>query len=153
MKPVEFTCEETIPLPAEEIAEQILDLDNWPGFTGYGPLPGIKRAEYLVRTPEIVGSRFTVENNDGSHHTEEIVAWELPRRMQIRIQEFSPPVSRLAERFDETWEFEPREGGTRVTRKFALTPKSPWTKPLLWLIARLLKRAVAKHLRQIREEA
>ena len=65
MKPIIFTCEETLPLAAEDIARQILDLTKWPDFHGYGPIPGIKGAEFDVLTPGIVGSRIRVTNQDG----------------------------------------------------------------------------------------
>ena len=77
MNPVCFPCETTLPLRPNEIAEQVLDITNWPDFEGYGPLPGNTSAEFEVRTPEFVGSRIRVENTDGSSHVEEIVEWEL----------------------------------------------------------------------------
>jgi hypothetical protein len=46
MKPITFTCEATLPQKPEEIASQILDLSRWPEFNGYGPLPGIREAEF-----------------------------------------------------------------------------------------------------------
>ena len=73
MKPITFTCEETLLLAPEDIARQILDLTKWPDFKGYGPVPGIKVAEFEVQTPGIVGSRIRVTNQDGSSHVEEIV--------------------------------------------------------------------------------
>ena len=80
MKSITFSCEETLAMPPEEIARQILDLDLWPGFEGYGPLPGIRAAEFEARTPEVVGTRIRVTNTDGSSHVEEIVEWEPDRR-------------------------------------------------------------------------
>ena len=50
MKPIAFTCDETLPLTPEDIARQILDLTKWPDFHGYGPIPGIKAAEFDVQT-------------------------------------------------------------------------------------------------------
>ena len=50
MKPISFSCEETLGLAPEDIARQILDLANWTDFKGYGVLPGIKTAEFEVRT-------------------------------------------------------------------------------------------------------
>ena len=82
MKPITFSCEETLGIPPERIAEQILDISRWSGFQGYGVLPGIKAAEFEVRTPEIVGSRIRVIDTDGSSHLEEIVEWEPDRRSQ-----------------------------------------------------------------------
>lgn len=122
MKPITFACHETLPLAPEEIAKQILDLAKWPDFHGYGPLPGIKVAEFEVRTEGIVGTRIRVTNMDGSSHIEEIVEWRPDQRIRLEFKEFSPPVSRLATRFVETWEFQRVEGETKVIRLFSFTP-------------------------------
>lgn len=153
MKPITFTCEAMLPLNPEEIASQILDLSKWPEFNGYGPLPGIKLAEFETRTAEIVVTRIRVTNRDGSTHVEEIVEWEPTRRLGLHLHEFSPPVSRLATGFDETWEFERVGDDTHVVRSFEMHPKSALTKPLLWLISFLLKRAIALHLEQMQHTA
>lgn len=133
MKPIRFSCEETLSIPPEQIAEQILDPTRWPGFPGYGVLPGIKAAEFEVRTPEVVGTRIRVTDTDGSSHLEEIVEWEPDRRLRLRMGEFSPPLSYLATGFEETWEFRGIGRDTRVVRSFALHARSSITRPLLWL--------------------
>ncbi len=153
MKPVEFSCTETIPAAAEAIAAQILDVNNWSQFTGYGPLPGIREAVFEVRTTEIIGSRIRVTNTDGSSHVETIEAWEPGRGLTMRFGEFSPPVSRLATSFEEIWSFEPAADGTRVTRAFRLHAKSMFTRPMLWAISFLLKRAIDHSLKQMRAAA
>ena len=150
MKPITFSCTETIPLAPEEIAGQILDLANWTDFTGYGVLPGIKAAAFETCTPGVVGTRIKVTNSDRSSHVEEIVEWEPDRRLRLDMKDFSPPLSRLATGFVETWEFERLDNGTRVVRSFEMHPKSFITRPVLWLISFLLKRAVARHLCQMR---
>lgn len=149
MKPITFPCHATLPQQPEEIASQILDLNSWPEFIGYGPLPGIKRAGFEAKTAEIIGTRIRVTNRDGSTHVEEIVEWEPTRRLRLRMHQFSPPVSWLAATFDETWEFERESDQTKVVRSFEMHPKSTLTRPLLWLISFLLKRAVARHLEQM----
>jgi hypothetical protein len=113
MKPITFACHETLPLAPEEIAEQILDVAKWPDFRGYGPIPGIKLAEFETRTPNVIGSRIRVTNLDGSSHVEEIVEWQPDRRLQLQMGNFSKPLSRLAASFVETWEFE-RAGNESV---------------------------------------
>jgi hypothetical protein len=153
VKPIRFSCEEILDIPPERIAEQILDLSRWPEFRGYGPLPGIKAAEFEARTPEVIGTRIRVTDTDGSTHVEEIVEWAPNRHIRLRMGEFSPPLSRLATGFDETFEFERTGGQTRVVRRFELHPRSGATRPLLWLISLLLRRAIARHLRQMRDEA
>jgi hypothetical protein len=152
MKPITFCCTETIPLAPEDIAGQILDLANWTDFTGYGVLPGIKAAAFETRTPGVVGTRIRVTNTDGSSHVEEIVEWQPDRRLRLDLTDFSPPLSRLATGFVETWAFEQRGDSTRVVRSFEMHAKSFFTRPILWLISFLLKRAIARHLRQMREK-
>jgi hypothetical protein len=149
MKPITFSCEATLPLTPEGIANQILDLANWPDFTGFGLVPGIRAAEFEFRTPAIVGSRIRVTNNDGSSHIEEIVEWHPTHQLQLRMQDFSAPLSRLATRFEETWQFERADGATKVTRLFELHAKSLFARPFLWLISLFLRRAIARHLRQM----
>ncbi len=149
MKPIVFSREAMFPLAPEDIANQILDLANWPDYTGFWPLPGIKSAEFELRTPEIVGTRFRVTDTNGSTHVEEIVEWQPSHRLQIRMHDFAPPLSRLATRFEEIWQFEKTDQGTRTTRSFELHPTSPFAQPFLWLISLLLKQAIARHLRQM----
>ena len=150
MKPVSFSCEATLPLAPEDIARQILDLDKWPEFQGYGPIPGIKTAVIDVETPGVVGTRIRVTNLDGSSHVEEIVEWQPDRSVRLEFKDFSPPLSRLATTFEEIWEFEPLDGQTRVVRSFRLHAKSMLARCLLWMNSFLLKRAIARHLREMK---
>ena len=153
MKPITFACEETLLLAPEDIARQILDLAKWPDFQGYGPIPGIKAAEFEIQTPGIVGTRIRVTNTDGSSHVEEIVQWEPDSRLRLRMHEFSAPLSRLATEFVETWEFQPVGSETKIIRSFELHPKSIVAWPLLWAISLLLRRAIARQLRQMKSES
>jgi hypothetical protein len=150
MKPITFTCEGTLPLAPEEIARQILELTKWPDFHGYWPIPGIKVAEFAVQTPGIVGSRIRVVSLDGSSHVEEIVEWQPDRRIRLEMKEFSAPLSRLASVFDETWELQRTGDETHVTRSFRLHAKSALARLPLWLMSCFLKRAIARHLREMR---
>ena len=149
MKPITFSCAETLGLTPEDIARQILDVANWPDFKGFGVIPGIKVAEFEVQTPGIVGSRIRVTNTDGSGHVEEIVEWQPDRRLQLHMKDFSAPLSRLATRFEEMWEFQRVGNATKVVRSFQLYGKSALTRPLLWVISFLLRKAIARHLRQM----
>jgi hypothetical protein len=147
---ITFNCKATLAITPDEIAKQILDTSNWTDFKGYGPLPGIKSAEFEVKTPEIVGSRIRVHNTDGSTHVEEITEWFPDRRVALRMHEFSVPLSWLATGIDETWEFERDSATTNVVRSFQLHARSVLTCPLLWLISKILKRAIDRHLSQMR---
>ncbi len=153
MKPIVFACHEMLPVAPEEIAGQILDVAKWPDFRGYGPIPGIKSAEFETRTPNVVGSRIRVKNLDGSSHVEEIVEWQPDRRLQLRMGTFSKPLSRLATDFFETWEFDRIGQDIRAVRSFEMHAKSALAKPVLWLISFFLKRAIARHLTEIKQAA
>ncbi len=150
MKPITFSCRETLRFSPKEIAAQVLDVSKWTGFHGYGPLPGIKAAEFETRTPRISGSRIRVTNADGSSHVEEIVAWEPERRLVLRLGDFSKPLASIATHFIETWDFERAGNETKVARSFEVYPKSLVAKPLLWVISCFLKRAIARHLHEMR---
>lgn len=150
MTPITFSCEETLTMVPEDIARQILDLTKWPDFHGYGPIPGIKTAVFDVQTPGVVGTRIRVTNLDESSHIEEIVEWQPNYRIRLEMKEFSPPLSRLATTFEEIWDFERLEGQTKVSRSFRLHAKSRPARCLLWLMSFLLKRAIARHLREMK---
>jgi hypothetical protein len=120
MNPITFSCEDALPVAPEEIARQILDLTKWPDFNGYGPIPGLKVAEFDVQSPGIDGSRIRVANRDGSSHIEEIVEWEPDHRLRLEMKEFSAPLSRLATGFEETWAFKRTGNETYVTRSFPI---------------------------------
>lgn len=151
MKPITFAETRFIPRPAGEIAAGIADLSRWPEFGGYGPLPGIARAEYETRGQEMTGARIRVHNRDGSSHVETVERWQPPARIVLRLHDFTPPLSRLATHFVEEWTFDgsAATGGTTVTRRLDLHPRSPLARPALWLIARLMRRALARHLAQL----
>ena len=150
MKPITFTCEETLPLAPEDIVRQILDLTKWPDFHGYGPIPGIRVAQFDIQTPGVVGSRIRVTNQDGSSHVEEIVEWQPDHRIRIQMKEFSAPLSRLATGFEETWEFKRTDNETHITRSFRLHAKSVLARLLLCVISFWLKWAIVRHLREMR---
>lgn len=149
MKPIAFSCEVLVPKSAEEISLEIADLDNWPDFTGYWVLPGIKEAKYEKRTAEMVGSRISVCNLDGSTHTEEIYKWDPALELGLKLMDFSPPLNRLATHFLEEWHFKAMENGTMAKRSFELYARSRASRPFLWLISRMFRRAIRKHMSHI----
>ena len=153
MKPITFVCKKTLPLAPEEIANQILDVAKWPDFRGYGPIPGIKIAEFEIRTANIVGSRIRVTNLDGSTHIEEIVEWQPDNRLQLLMKDFSLPLSRLATSFVETWEFQRINDKTMVLRSFEMNARFRAAWPILWLISFVLKRAIDRHLHELNRQA
>lgn len=145
-----IACERVVPLPCAELSRRILQVEHWADFEGYGPLPGIRSAGFEERTAAVVGSRIRVTNVDGSSHLEEIVGWEVGRRADLQMREFSFPLSWLARCIDETWLFESQGDSTRVIRTFAQGPRAPLARPGLGVISILLRKASERHLAQLR---
>ncbi|MEZ4775599.1 MAG: SRPBCC family protein [Bacteroidia bacterium] len=146
MAPIHFKCKKVIPVLPASIASEIADTSKWSEFKGYAFLPGIRKAEYEKRTDNMIGARITVENTDGSRHVEEILVWKPGEKITMKLCEFSPPLNRLATHFLEEWTFTQEGTGTKVTRSFQLFPKSVLTRPFLWLISLVFRRAINAHL-------
>ncbi len=144
--PITFALTQIIPKPAAAICAEVADVTRWSEFTGYSILPGIERAVYELRTEEMVGSRVRVRNMDGSQHVEEITEWVVGQRIVMKMHDFTPPLSRLATHFVEMWTFVEQGPDTLVTRSFQLFPQGVWTRPLLWGISLLFRRAIGRQL-------
>lgn len=150
---IALTVTAALPMTAAEFAAQILVLENWKDFTGYGPVPGIESAHFETRTPEIVGSRIRVVDVGGTTHREEIVEWNPARRLRLRFDDFSPPLCYLADHFEETFEFESQGDSTRVTRSMLLEPRIFLAWPILWFLSFFIEAALARHLSDIQQAA
>jgi len=134
---------------AHEICDGILDLDAWPGFKGGLIVPGIRKAEFECRPPEIVGTVIRVENTDGSSHLERITRWEIGVAVEMTMEGFSAPLSRLATHFVECWDFQKEDEELRIRRSFALYPKGIMSRMPLWCISLFLRRAIRRHLEYV----
>ena len=139
-----FETRSMLPQPPAIVFGHILDLSQWPLFRGDGPLPGIVRAELAGPGPLGVGTRIRVTNTDRSVHHEVIEELVPGERYRVRM-ELTPPASWLMARIDETVTLSPATGGTEISRRFDVVPRSLATAPICWLIAKLLRRAVETH--------
>ncbi len=147
VRPVRFGCKDTLRIPRREIFEGLLNLEKWNSFKGYGPLPGIREATFVLRNDEGAGSVIRVENTDGSVHQERILEWLPNERAVIELSGFAFPLSALASRFVETWSFAVEGEASLIRRDFELYPVNECARPVLWMISLLLRRAVSRHLR------
>ena len=148
MKPIEIKIVGLIRKPSPEICQEIFDTERWSEFKGYSILPGIKSAQFEVKTPQIIGSRIKVQNNDGSSHIEEIIEWDVSNRIALRFQEFDSPLRNLATHFIETWEFRKSSDGTEASRIMTMYPKGVLGWLMLIPISRLMKKAFEENFRQ-----
>ncbi len=146
---ITFSVSAQSSLSPEEICEGIFDVDKWSSFTGYGPLPGIKKVTMESPENSIIGTEFHVENTDGSKHRETILSFDPGKCLVMKMSGFAPPLKHMATHFIERWEFAGAHPSYQITRTFELYPKNALASFPLWLISRLLKRAVARHTHQI----
>lgn len=151
-QPIRVVSVRSMSVPPDQIGAQLLALENWKSFSGYGPLPGILEARFRRKTPEIIGTQIEVQNSDGSSHIEEIEEW-LPSGITLRFSGFSAPLSRIADHFLERWSFAPEGDRYRVSRGFALYPKNLAGALLLRMVGPLMRRAVDRHLDEIERSA
>lgn len=153
MRPIVVTATGEVPETPERIVARVMDVAQWTSFSGYGPLPGIREARFVERHEGLTGSRIEVVNTDGSRHTETVVEAELPHRLALRLDGFSPPLVHLASHFREDWAFEARGATTFVARSMTLYARGPVRRLLLWLISRLLQAALRRHLQEMATRA
>jgi hypothetical protein len=92
-------------LSPDDAIREILDLDKWITFTGYGPIPGVARAESVASEGSIIGTKISVENTDGSKHIETITSYVPQQSLEMHISNFTSPMQILATHFIERWEF------------------------------------------------
>ena len=153
MRPIIFECKEIIPGTALEICSNITNVSRWSEFKGYGFLPGIASAEYEAQTSNMIAARIRVRNTDGSGHVEEICEWKPGKKIVLKLHQFTPPLNRLATHFIEEWNFEAANNSTLVRRSFQLYPTQSVTRPFLWLISLFFKRAIVRHLAEMKRAA
>lgn len=149
MKPIHLICEASLNGGTDIVFSGMQDVSQWSSFVGYGPLPGIKKAEYERRTDDMIGSIIRVQNTDGSSHTETIREWAPGQSIVMEFGSFTPPLAHLASKFVERWSFARSGNVTLARREFELYPRSPLTYAPLWMISKFLKRGMAQHLQLI----
>lgn len=147
--PITFSCRGTFSSDAGALCRQIADVNRWPDFDGWEPLPGIREAHDERRTETVAGSVIRVTNRDGTRHRETIVEWRDGCGATLRLDDFAPPLAWFADHFVETWELQEASGTTRAERHFALYPRNRVGSLALRGVAWLLRQAVSRHMNKI----
>jgi len=132
-------------LSPDDSIREILDVEKWITFKGYGPIPGVASAKSVASEGSIIGTKIFVENTDGSKHIETITSYVPQQSLEMHISNFTSPMQILATHFVERWEFYGNSTPYFVTRTFQLYPKSKLTFIPLWIISWFLKVAIARH--------
>jgi len=127
------------------IFDSFMQIEKWNDFKGFGIIPGIKTANFIVKSESIKGSIIRVENTDGSSHKEEILAFEIDKYLKIKLYDFSKPLSYFATHFLEEWALKKMEDGYKVERSMTLFSKGTISRFILKVISLSLKNAIQKH--------
>jgi hypothetical protein len=142
---ISFTVEVKYFQEPQYIFDSFLQIEKWNDFKGFGIIPGIKTANFIIKTDSIKGTIIQVKNSDGSSHKEEILAFEKDTYLKIKMYDFSRPLSYFASFFIEEWALKKIEDGYKVERSMTLLSKGMISKFILKVISRSLKKAIQVH--------
>ncbi len=142
---ITFTVEVTYHQEPCYIFDSFMQIEKWSDFKGFGIIPGIKNANYIVKSESIIGSLIQVENSDGSSHKEEIIDYKKDSYLKIKMFDFSKPLSFFSPFFIEEWALRKMEYGFKFERSMTLYSKGFFSDLILKLISISLKSAIQKH--------
>jgi hypothetical protein len=95
-------------------------------FTGFGPVPAIKKVSMIEGQEGIKGSVRLVENSDGSKIRERILKFTPPKNHSYVLESgFIPPFSWIVSKAIGNWTFDSEKSGVRVTWKFTFFLTTP----------------------------
>jgi len=132
-----------------EIIDSIFEVSNWHSFQGWGPIPSIASVELVRPTDSRIGATFKVKDGDGSTHEETVLELMPNQLLTMRMDNFSPPLDKIADHFIEIWRFRIQDGRTLLEREFNLHPKNFVGEILLRPIGYALRKAVQRHTQAI----
>jgi hypothetical protein len=152
MNPIKIKTFGKTKISSVEVCSIFLDTNRWTEFKGYSILPGIQSAQFEIQTPEIVGSRINVQNMDGTSHVEEIIEWDVNKKIALKFQDFNSPLKHFATHFIEEWNFSISNNSTEIIRSMKMYPKGFFGWLLLLPISRLMKKAFEKNAEELGEK-
>lgn len=134
------------------IFDFFIQIEKWNDFKGLGIIPGIKNANFIIKSESIQGSIIQVENTDGSSHKEELLAFEKDKYIKIKMYDFSKPLSYFANFFIEEWVLKKIEDGYKIERSMTLYSKGIFSNFILKVVSQSLKKAILKHTEYVLQE-
>ncbi|CAM4415141.1 Polyketide cyclase / dehydrase and lipid transport [Mycobacterium basiliense] len=117
---VEEAFHGTLPVPLPDIC------GHW-----YGPIPPIKEVRDQTGDWGAVGESRTLLMVGGGSVHEELTTVEPPRLFGYRLTDIKGPMSVLVGSVTGAWIFVPMDGGTQITWRWTIHPKSALTAPAL----------------------
>ncbi|MFZ1178925.1 MAG: SRPBCC family protein [Mycobacterium sp.] len=128
----------TLPIPLPEI------FGHW-----YGPIPPIKEVRDQTGDWDAGGQSRTVRLAGGASMREELTSVDPPRSFDYRLTDIKGPMALLIGSVTGAWNFNAVDGGTEITWRWTIYPKSPLAAPGLPLFGMVWKRYARRALRDL----
>lgn len=135
---VEEAFERTLPAPIPAI------FGNW-----HGPLPPVKQVLGQDGEWGAVGQTRTLRMAGGGSVREELISVEPPKSFGYRLTDIKGPLAQLISTVEGAFVFLPVDGGTEVTWRWTIQPKSAVSAQVLPLFAVLWEGYARKALREL----
>jgi hypothetical protein len=139
-----------IPVPAAEAFHRTLPAPLPEIFKRWhGPFPPVKEVREQTGAWDAAGQTRTVVLAGGGSTREELTSVDPPHSFGYRLTQISGPMALLVDHVLGEWIFNPAAGGTEVTWRWDIHPKSPLTSWLLPLFGRMWKGYAQQALRDL----
>ncbi len=135
---VEEAFHGTLPVPLPEI------FGHW-----YGPIPPIKEVRDQTGGWDAAGQTRIVKQVGGGSMREELTSVDPPRSFGYTLTDIKGPMALLVGSVAGAWIFTPVDGGTEITWRWTIHPKSPLAAPGLPVFGMLWKGYARRALRDL----
>lgn len=128
----------TAPIPLNELF-----------YRWYGPIPPIREVRDQTGPWDTVGQTRTILLRGGGSMAETLTSYDEPGSFSYTLSDVKGPLAPLVRGVNGQWIFEPDAGGTKVTWRWTLHPRSAVTAPLLPVFGKLWKGYAAQSLEHL----
>lgn len=105
----------------------------------YGPFPPISEVREQTGAWDAAGQTRVVHLAGGAGMREELTSVDPPRSFGYRLSEISGPMALLVDHIIGEWIFAPAAGGTEITWRWDIRPRSALTARALPVLGRMWK--------------
>ncbi|MCV7411556.1 hypothetical protein AWC05_16415 [Mycobacterium florentinum] len=136
--PVEQAFHRTLPVPLTEVFSR-----------RHGLFPPIKEVRDQTGAWDAAGQTRTVVMAGGGSTREELTSVDPPRSFGYRLGDVTGPMALLVDHVLGEWTFTPADGGTEVTWRWDIHPRSALTALVLPVFGRMWKGYARQALRDL----
>lgn len=115
----------------------------------YGPFPPIKGVREQTGAWDAAGQTRIVHLAGGARMREELTSVDPPRSFGYRLSEITGPMALLVDHILGEWVFAPAPGGTEITWRWDIRPRSALTARALPVLGGLWKGYARRALRHL----